>query len=299
MRRSNVINLLGRLASTVAVPSQLQVAGPGPSSIALGLASQHARRGMGPLVIRQYAEQTQQSAGGGWGNKPPVSMQTLLLSLIAGAAGLSAVKAYKDQKVQQVMVQSQQVVGKAAVGGPFELIDYDGKKFTDKNMRGEFALLYFGFCHCPDICPDELEKVSAAVDIVDKKLGVKMVPVFISVDPERDTPARVKAYVKEFHPRMMGLTGDLESVKKTSKAYRVYYSKTGEPNAKDYLVDHSIIHYLVDPDGEFVTFYGKNYTEEQMADSLCEHAANWKAGHPDSYHPGKEIKFTPPKPPSK
>lgn len=289
MSRARAISLISQLSGVRNALCQTAAASPCPSSVALSLTSQHARRGLTPQIVRQFAEKSTK----GFGDKPPVSMQTLLLSLVAGAVGLSALKAYKDQKVQQVMVQSQEVVGKAAVGGPFELIDYDGKKFTERNLRGEFSLLYFGFCHCPDICPDELEKVAEAVDIVDKKLGVKMVPVFISVDPERDTPARIKEYVQEFHPRMLGLTGDLDAVKKTSKAYRVYYSKTGEPGAKDYLVDHSIIHYLIDPDGEFVTFYGKNYSAEQMADSLCEHASNWKAAHPSTYHPGRDIKHVP------
>ncbi|KAL6758086.1 thioredoxin-like protein [Haematococcus lacustris] len=207
---------------------------------------------------------------------------------MGGAAGIAGIKAYRDQKLQKVMTQSQEVAGKAAVGGPFELLDYDGKPFTDKDLRGEFALLYFGFTHCPDICPDELEKIAEALDMVEGQVGVKVVPVFISVDPERDTPARIKAYVKEFHPRMLGLTGDLEAVKRTSKAYRVYYSKTGEAGAKDYLVDHSIIHYLIDPHGEFVTFYAKNYTAEQMMASICEHIAAWQQKHPE-YHAGKKL----------
>lgn len=117
---------------------------------------------------------------------------------------------------------------------------------------------------------------------------VKVTPVFISVDPERDTPGKVKEYVREFSPRMIGLTGDMESVKKVSKQYRVYYSKTGESKT-DYLVDHSIIHYLVDPAGEFVTFFSKSNSAEQMATSIVEHARTWKESHRDSYHKGKKL----------
>ena len=149
---------------------------------------------------------------------------------------VAGLKSYKDQKLQTVMQQSQKVAGKAAIGGPFRLIDQDGKVFTDKNLLGEFTLLYFGFTHCPDICPEELEKLAEAVDMLEKSTGVALRIVFISVDPERDTPAMVKAYIKEFHPRMVGLTGDVESVKNTSKAYRVYYNRTGEAGDKDYLV---------------------------------------------------------------
>ncbi len=120
-----------------------------------------------------------------------------------------------------------------------------------------------------------------------QQTSVKLQPVFISVDPERDTPAKVKEYVREFHPRMIGLTGDMEAVKRVSKKYRVYFSKTGD-SGDDYLVDHSIIHYLINPEGEFVTFYSKSYTSEQLSASVMEHMAEWKAKHPE-YHPGKEI----------
>lgn len=117
---------------------------------------------------------------------------------------------------------------------------------------------------------------------------VKVTPVFISVDPERDTPSKVKDYVKEFSPRMIGLTGDMESVKRVSKQYRVYYSKTGDSKT-DYLVDHSIIHYLVDPSGDFVTFFSKSNSAEQMAESIVKHARTYQESHAESYHKGKRI----------
>ena len=101
---------------------------------------------------------------------------------------------------------------------------------------------------CPDICPDELEKMAAAVDLV-AKAGKEVVPVFISIDPERDTVKRVKEYVKEFHPTLIGLTGGVEACKDAARQYRVYYHRTGEDGDPDYLVDHSIIMYLVDTHG--------------------------------------------------
>jgi len=135
--------------------------------------------------------------------------------------------------------------GKAAIGGPFDLADGDGKTFTEKDLLGEFALLYFGFTFCPDICPDELEKMARAVNSLGKEkaclldllpafvgvvcsqhhrqyihhdaeqAGKSIQPVFISVDPERDSPKQVKQYVKEFHPRMLGLTGTIKQVSQT------------------------------------------------------------------------------------
>ena len=107
-----------------------------------------------------------------------------------------------------------------------------------------------------------------------------MVPVFISIDPERDSVQQVGEYVREFHPRMVGLTGSQDKVKEAAKAYRVYYTKTAD-SPDDYLVDHSIITYLVDPTGAFVTFYGKNYSAEEMARSVAGHVQAWRQRHPD------------------
>jgi protein SCO1/2 len=97
-----------------------------------------------------------------------------------------------------------------------------------------------------------------------------LTPVFVSIDPERDTVARVAEYVKEFHPRLLGLTGTVEACKRAAKQYRVYYHKTGDDDDADYLVDHSIIMYLVDKNGDFVTFYGKNYEAKEMAEAIVE-----------------------------
>ncbi|KAG2454361.1 hypothetical protein HYH02_001385 [Chlamydomonas schloesseri] len=218
----------------------------------------------------------------------PVSMRTLILALMAGAGVTYVTRLYTDQKLQQVTAKSQQVVGQASVGGPFELTNQDGKPFSNKDLLGEFALLYFGFTHCPDICPDELEKVAEAINSVEKATGVPIQLVFISVDPQRDTPALIKSYVQEFHPRMVGLTGSMDKIKAVSKAYRVYYNKTGESDT-DYLVDHSIIHYLISPEGEFVTFFGKNADAPAIAKQISQHVADWQAEHP-GYHKGRDLK---------
>lgn len=218
--------------------------------------------------------------------------------------------------------------GAAAIGGPFSLVDSAGNAFTDKNLVGNgWHLLYFGFTRCPDICPDELEKIAAVTDALEKKLKEKeeeekerkqgggatsekpstpsqnrITPVFISVDPERDPPAHVGAYVKEFHPRMLGLTGTVAQCRAAARAYRVYYAraaaspgggekgsgekqeqeqkrkekKKGDDVDEDYLIDHSIITYLIDPRGKFVTFFGKNVGEEEMVQSVLARVGEWK-----------------------
>ncbi|CAL8462931.1 g2465 [Coccomyxa elongata] len=196
----------------------------------------------------------------------PVSYASLALTLGTGAGILWYFNHERERKLAEIR-SKQESVGVAAIGGPFDLLDQDGKRFTHEDLRGNYSLLYFGFTHCPDICPDELEKLATAIDGVEKQTGHKVLPVFITVDPERDSVPKVKAYVKQFHPRLIGLTGPLEKVKAAAKAYRVYYTKTNDdPN--DYLVDHSIIMYLLNPDGQFMSFYGKNYTATELAENI-------------------------------
>lgn len=203
----------------------------------------------------------------------PVSFLSLGLTAATGAGLMLWFQNVQREKLKAVTTKTESV-GKAAIGGPFDLIDQNGKPFTEKNLLGKFALVYFGFTFCPDICPDELEKMAQAINSIDKELGYELQPVFISIDPERDTVPQVKEYVREFHPRMIGLTGPIEKVKEAARQYRVYYTKTND--TEDYLVDHSIIMYLIDPQGAFVTFYGKNFTAEQLASSLSEHIRNWQ-----------------------
>ncbi|RZB60365.1 Protein SCO1-like 1, mitochondrial [Glycine soja] len=112
--------------------------------------------------------------------------------------------------------------GKAAIEGPFRVINHHGKHVTEKDFMGKWTLLYFGFTHCPNICPEELQKLAAAVDKIKEKAGIETVPVFISIDPERDIVEQVGEYVKEFHPKLIGLTGSPDEVKNVARAYRVY-----------------------------------------------------------------------------
>ncbi|KAL5162038.1 Protein SCO1 1, mitochondrial [Glycine soja] len=165
--------------------------------------------------------------------------------------------------------------GKAAIGGPFCLINHHGKHVTEKDFMGKWTLLYFGFTHCPDICPEELQKLAAAVDKIKEKAGIETVPVFISVDPERDTVEQVGEYVKEFHPKLIGLTGSPDEVKNVARAYRVYYMKTAEEDS-DYLVDHSIVIYLMSPEMEFVKFFGKNNDVDSLADGVIKEVTQHK-----------------------
>eukprot|EP00795_Rhopilema_esculentum_P007151 gene7151-12807_t len=157
----------------------------------------------------------------------------------------------------------------ASLGGPFELVDQDGKPKTDKDFLGQWLLIYFGFCHCPDICPDQLDKMTTVIETLDKTKGLPTIqPLYITVDPNRDDPESVKEYLKDFHPRLIGLTGSEAQVKAVTKAYRVYYSAGPMDEDKDYIVDHTIITYLVDPEGKFVEYFGQNKTIEEITSTI-------------------------------
>ncbi|KAI9020731.1 SCO1/SenC-domain-containing protein [Phycomyces nitens] len=163
--------------------------------------------------------------------------------------------------------------GKPNIGGPFTLVNAATEKpFRDTDLHGQFHLIYFGFTHCPDICPEELDKMSEVVDALaseNKEQGNKelpVVPVFITCDPRRDTAAVVREYVKDFHPAMIGLTGDVETIKRVARSYRVYISIPDEQD--DYLVDHSIFFYLMNPEGEFVDCFARDKTPEEIIESF-------------------------------
>jgi len=158
------------------------------------------------------------------------------------------------------------VTGTALVGGPFALTDQNGRPVSDADFRGKLMLVYFGYTFCPDVCPTELLDMSQAVDALGKD-GDEVQPIFITVDPVRDTPEALKEFLVNFHPRMLGLTGSVEQVQAAAKAYRVYFAKaTGAE--RDYLVDHTSIVYLMDRQGRYLTHFGANVRGDQMAAAI-------------------------------
>jgi protein SCO1/2 len=159
--------------------------------------------------------------------------------------------------------------GKALIGGPFSLVDETGKRVTEKDFAGRPMLVYFGFTNCPDVCPAGLQVIAAALD----KLGDKadrLAPVFITLDPERDTPAVLGQYVKSFNRRLVGLSGTPDEIAAVAKAYRVYFKKVAdEKSAGSYSVDHSSYMYLMSPTGEFVKHFPHTVSVDQLADALA------------------------------
>ncbi|HUO93451.1 MAG TPA: SCO family protein [Rhizomicrobium sp.] len=153
--------------------------------------------------------------------------------------------------------------GPAAIGGPFALTDQNGHPFTDRNLRGRWVLLYFGYTYCPDVCPTTLALMEAALT----KLGpdaARVVPVFVTIDPARDTPAVMKTYVAQFGPRFIGLTGSPAAIAAIAHSYRVYYARHPLKGG-GYSMDHSSVIYLLDPEGRFV----KAYDDESGANAIA------------------------------
>lgn len=157
--------------------------------------------------------------------------------------------------------------GSAAIGGPFELVDQTGKTVTDADFKGKLMLIYFGYTYCPDACPTALGVMAAAIGKLDVA-GERVAPILISIDPERDTPAALKDYVGNFHPRLVGLTGSAEQVAKAAKAYRAFYQKQPGAGGADYLMDHSTLIYLMGAEGQFLTFFGPQVTPDEVAEAL-------------------------------
>jgi cytochrome oxidase Cu insertion factor (SCO1/SenC/PrrC family) len=172
------------------------------------------------------------------------------------------------QLYQRTMTDT--ATGEALIGGPFELTDQNGNTVTDQTYKGRLMLIYFGFTYCPDACPTALGVMSAAVDQLDVAAD-RVVPILITVDPERDTPEVLKDYVSNFHPSMVGLTGTKEQIDQAAKAYRVFYQKAPGATADEYLMDHTLLIYLMDGDGKYVTHFGPDATPDQVAEEIRKH----------------------------
>ncbi|MGI9481492.1 MAG: SCO family protein [Hyphomicrobiales bacterium] len=191
-----------------------------------------------------------------------LAIAVLLLSATAAAWILY------DRATRDVTLSGDGMVITAAdMGGPLALTDENGAEVTEKKFAGQYALLYFGYSFCPDVCPTGLQKISAGLDKLGNDAG-NVVPVFISVDPERDTPDQLKQYTALFHDRMEGLTGTKEQIDAVTKKFRVYYALRNDEDPENYPVDHSSFTYLMSPDWELVAVFSHQVTPEQIASAL-------------------------------
>lgn len=202
-------------------------------------------------------------------SKYPVSWITVLFTITTGSVAVLTMKHLKKKKEDKIDVDNFRSLGRPALGGDFSLINHNGKPMTNKDLLGRWVLLYFGFTHCPDICPEELEKMGNIVDTVKRTKSVSdLQPIFISIDPERDSPDAVKKYLSDFHPDLVGLTGNREQVEEASRAFRVYYADGPKDGDGDYIVDHTVIMYLLDPKGRFCEYFGQNRSAGEVSSSI-------------------------------
>ena len=190
--------------------------------------------------------------------------QALIPYLLLVAALIGGVLWYESEKVPGL--GSVVTTGQADVGGPFQLTDQSGKRVSDKDFRGRYMLIYFGYSFCPDVCPTTLAVMAQALE----KLGdrsQRITPILITIDPERDTPKVLEDYVKAFGPSFVGLTGSADEIKAVEKKYRVYAVKKPLEGG-NYGMDHSSVIYLMGPDGKLVSFYDEAISPDDLAKDL-------------------------------
>ncbi|KNC53704.1 Sco1-family protein [Thecamonas trahens ATCC 50062] len=192
------------------------------------------------------------------------------LALGSGVVGLYAYERHRMEKTETI-------VGEADLGGEFELMDTDGEVVKSDDLLGKYLLIYFGFTHCPDICPTEMHKMSSVLAELRRRKsswGDAIVPLFITIDPKRDTPQAIGKYLAGFDPAIRGLTGSPEQTEAAAKAYKVFSypvpSAEGDDD-DDYLIDHSIFIFLVGPDGKYKAHFGYDKSVAVVTDGVAAH----------------------------
>lgn len=188
-------------------------------------------------------------------------MQSNVIKIIIGASlliGVGALYLLLSLKTPDKPLAGQVNIyeDNAEIGGDFELIDQNGELFNSDELKGKLSLIYFGFTSCPDICPTSLNKITKAVEISSEN-KIDIVPVFITIDPSCDTPAVLKEYLKHFHPKFIGLTGDEKQIREVADKFKVYYAKAASENDndQDYMLDHSSFTYLMDKNGKYLKHF--------------------------------------------
>ena len=157
----------------------------------------------------------------------------------------------------------------ARIGGPFTLTNQDGRQVSDRDFAGRYRIVYFGYTFCPDVCPVDARNIGAGLAVLDKSdpaIAAKVVPIFITVDPGRDTPAVLKSFIANFHPRMVGLTGSADAIAAVAKEYAIYYKQGEVSPGGGYMVDHSRVSYLMDPQGKPLALLPEDKSGQAVAD---------------------------------
>ncbi|KAL1364888.1 hypothetical protein HN51_013030 [Arachis hypogaea] len=207
-------------------------------------------------------------------SQPSSSFATYALSAaLLGFAGFAAFFHYNDERRavpkghQQDDSRSRNIINGPIIGGPFSLINTDKQTVTERNFLGNWVLLYFGYTSSPDIGPEQVLIMAKTIDILESKEHLKILPVFVTIDPQRDTPSQLHAYLKEFDSRIIGLTGPVTAIRQMAQEYRVYFKKV-EDDGGDYLVDCSHSMYLLNPNMEVVRCFGVEYNAKELSEAI-------------------------------
>jgi cytochrome oxidase Cu insertion factor (SCO1/SenC/PrrC family) len=204
----------------------------------------------------------------GW--RAPVSLAIVLAAAASGYFLLRDDLPAAGSREGAARMMSELMSGKGPVGGPFTLVDQSGARRSLADFRGKLVLLYFGFTYCPDVCPTDLMAVGNLV----RSLGLagdQVQPVFVTLDPARDTPEVLRAYVASFHPRFVALSGTENEIRHAATLYKVYFEKVKPPGSNTYLIDHTAYVFLLDREGRFVTLFPPGTPQERMGVMVREH----------------------------
>jgi protein SCO1 len=187
--------------------------------------------------------------------------------ILVGAAGWLLWPVAREQQRTAAELMDVVMWGREPIGAPFTLIDHNGHRRTDADFRGKLLLIYFGFTSCSDVCPTDLQAIASAVDKLGP-MGEAVQPLFITVNPELDTPEQLKSYVALFHPRMIGLTGNRRQIGDVTRAYKVYFAKTTPAVRNDPNFDHGALIYMVNDSGQYVGYFPPGTLADRMVEVL-------------------------------
>jgi cytochrome oxidase Cu insertion factor (SCO1/SenC/PrrC family) len=187
---------------------------------------------------------------------------SLLAGLLCAAAPIAAEEQPSAEQLMDDLMWS-----RGPIGGPFTLMDQTGRLRSDTEFRGKMMLIYFGYTFCPDICPTDLMTITEALDRLGEA-GAAVQPIFITLDPERDTVERLAEYVSSFHPRLIGLTGAPDDIRKVALAYKAYYARRENGAGEDYTIDHTGVTYLVGREGEYLGFVPPQTSPQRLVEVI-------------------------------
>ena len=196
-----------------------------------------------------------------------LTLAALAIALVAAAAYIAwrpAPSTDEPRRADAARLMNDLMSGKVPIGGPFTLTDQRGKRVSLADFRGKVVALYFGYTFCPDVCPTDLNAIAGMIELLGAD-GARVQPVFVTLDPERDTPARIGPYVESFNPRFVALSGDASEIRDVATAYKVYFEKVRQPGASGYLIDHTAFTYIIDAQGSYAGFFPPGTSGERMA----------------------------------